>query len=100
MSSDDSNPPQSLPEGMGFTAVDTISAADEPPDDILSCILRHEEAGIPLVIRGLNVDPNWSPLRGLDPLEGHGDDGHQPPGRFGERPAIAERQSDLDRVIS
>ncbi|KAF9642821.1 hypothetical protein BDM02DRAFT_3192626 [Thelephora ganbajun] len=81
MSSDNPNPnsPGLLPEGTGFTAVDTISANDKPLSDILSRILQHEETGIPLVVRGLNADPNWSPLPGPDPPKEGKDAEHQPP---------------------
>ncbi|KAF9643984.1 hypothetical protein BDM02DRAFT_3191015 [Thelephora ganbajun] len=79
MSSDNPNPPGLLLEGMGFTAVDTISANDRSLSDILSRILQHEETGIPLVVRGLNADPNWSPLPGPDPPKENRDVEHQPP---------------------
>lgn len=78
MSSDDSTQPGSQ---MGFAAVDTISANDNPPCEIISCILQHEEAGIPLVVRGLDTDPNWSPLPRLDPSEEEENLGRQSPGR-------------------
>ena len=78
---DDPNRPGSLEEA-GFTAVDTISANDKSLEEILSCILHHEEAGTPVVVRGLDADPNWSLLPGQDPPEGSGDVEHQPPGRW------------------
>ena len=97
MSLGDSNPPHSL---SGFAAVDTILATDKPLNDVLSCVLQHEEIGIPLVIRGLNIDPNWLPHPELDPPEGHVDGGHRLPGRLGEQPAAFECQYDLKHVIS
>jgi hypothetical protein len=80
MSSGDYHP---TPPGsqMGFAAVDTISANDKPVGEILSCILQHEETGIPLVVRGLSADPNWSPLPGLTPSEEEGNPGRRSPGR-------------------
>ena len=69
MSSDDSNPPGPHSEGMGLTAVDAISAGEKPLCEVLSCILEHEEMGIPLVVRGLDTDPHWTPLAGLGPPE-------------------------------
>ena len=81
MSSDNSNPPGPQPEGMGFTAVDAISPGEKPLCEVLSCILEHEEMGIPLVIRGLDTDPNWSPLPELGPPEEGGNLGHQSSGR-------------------
>ncbi|KAF9643353.1 hypothetical protein BDM02DRAFT_3191788 [Thelephora ganbajun] len=79
MSSDNPNPPRSSPEGTGFTAVDTISTNDKSLSDILSCILQHKETGIPLVVCGLNTDPNWAPLPGPDPPEENRDVERQPP---------------------
>lgn len=62
MSSNDPNPPDSLSDRTGFKTVDTISVEETPLCEVLSCVIEHEEAGIPLVIVGLNVDPNWSPF--------------------------------------
>ena len=53
MSSDTPNPPNqpcSSWEGTEFTAVNTISASNKPLNDILSCVLQHEEAGIPPIV--------------------------------------------------
>jgi hypothetical protein len=79
MSSDNQNPPSSSLEGTRSWAVDTISSQDKPISDIFSSILQHEEAGIPVVVRGLNNDPKWSPTPRLDPLEDRGCE-RQPPG--------------------
>lgn len=81
MSSNHPDPPSPSQEEMEFVAVDTISAVDRSPSDILSCFLQHEETGTPLVIRGLNVDPNWSPLPEPDLSEDHRDVDYQLPGR-------------------
>lgn len=69
MSSDDSNPPGARQQGMGFATVDAISVNNKSPGEILSCILQHEETGTPLVVHGLNGDPNWLPLPGSDSAE-------------------------------
>jgi len=82
MSSGNPESPGSPPEGRGFAAIDTISANDKPLGDILSCILQHEKTGIPLVVRGLHADSNWSPLPGADPPGGHGDVERRLPGRW------------------
>ena len=82
MSSENPNHPDLLPEGTGFVVVDTITASEKSLSDILSCILQHEETGIPLVVRGLNVDPNWLPLPGSDPPAERGDGEYQPSGRW------------------
>ena len=80
--SNNPNPPSLLPEKRGFGTVETISAKGESLDKILSRILQHEEAGIPLVVRELNADPSWSPQPGSSPPEDHGGGGLQPPGRL------------------
>ena len=82
MSSYNPDPPGSPLEGRCFTDIDTILANDNPLYDILSCVLQHEEAGIPLVVRGLNADPTWFPLPGPDPPGGHGGTERQLPGRL------------------
>lgn len=82
MSSDTPSQPSSSQEGAGFAAIDTVSANDKSLSDILSSILEHEETGIPLVVRGLNIDPNWSPLPGSCSLKEHRDGERQPPGRW------------------
>ena len=81
MSTDNPNSPGSLPENGGFATVDTILATNESLGDILSCILQHEESGAPLVIRGLNADPKWSPLPIPPPLEDQGFAEPRSPGR-------------------
>ena len=81
------DPSGSLPKRTGFKAIATISASDESPSDILSRVLEHEEIGMPLVIRGLKTDPNWSPLPRSDVFEGTDTELQQP----GEWEAIAER---------
>lgn len=82
-----SNNTTDLPsERRDFKAVDTISAKERPLGDILSVILRYEEEGIPLVIRGLNADPKWSPPPGPDPPKKHGEGEVQLSGRFIDLP--------------
>jgi len=84
MSSEVLNQPDSLPESTGskFMTVNTIIANEKSLGDILSCILKHEETGIPLVVRGLNVDPNWLPLPGSDPPAERVDGEYQPPSKW------------------
>jgi len=82
MSSNNSNPSSLLLEGSEFTTIDRISANEGSLDDILSCILKHEEIGVPLVVHGLNADPNWSPLPRPGPSGEHGDVEGQPPGMW------------------
>ena len=81
MSSDVPSTPCSSQEGTDFAAVNTVSASDKSLSDILSCVLQYEEAGTPLVVRGLNVDPNWSTLLGSGLLKEHRDGEHQTPSR-------------------
>lgn len=77
----DHDPPNPLPDGTGFKTVDTISATERPLSEVLSCILEHEEAGIPLVIAGLSADPNWLPFPQPHPseVEAHGGIGQRRP---------------------
>lgn len=82
MSSDSPDPPGLPPNEREFTAIDTISVNDKSPDEILSFVLRHEETGIPLVIRGLEADSNWFPLPVPDARGAHGDAERQPPGMW------------------
>ena len=84
MSSEVLNQPDSLPESTRskFMAVDTITANEKSLGDIVSCILQHEETGIPLVVRGLNVDPNWLPLPGSNPPAERIDGEYQPSGKW------------------
>jgi hypothetical protein len=83
--SDNANPLSSSPERRGFRAVDILSAKGESLGDILSRVLQHEEAGVPLIVRGLDADPRWSPSP--LPKERGGGEG-QPPGRF-ENPLLS-----------
>ena len=82
MSSDNPDPPGLPPNEREFTTIDTISVNDKSPGDILSCVLRHEETGIPLVVRGLNADSNWFPLPAPDTPEAYGGAERQLPGRW------------------
>jgi hypothetical protein len=65
----DHDPPNPLPDGTGFKTVDIISATERPLNEVLSCVLEHEEAGVPLVIVGLSADPNWLPFPQSHPSE-------------------------------
>ena len=96
MSSNDHDPPDSSPDRMDFKTVDTVSIMEKSLSEVLSCVLQHEESGIPLVIVGLSADPNWSPFPQMRPSEVgvHGDGEGQYPGTVSQSLLNAERQSD------
>ena len=75
MSSNDSDRPDPLKARTHFKTVDTISATEQSLREVISCVLEHEEAGIPLIIAGLNEDSNWSPFPQphLSEVEARGD---------------------------
>jgi hypothetical protein len=97
MSSNDLNPPNSSPDGTGFKTIDTVSAAESPPSEVLSCILEYEEAGVPLVIVGLSADPDWLPFPQprLSEAEVGGGVERQWPGVLSHLIPDAERQSNV-----